>query len=114
MNDFRKQPIWNGLISSSQCAFCSSSLEPLEAKLLDDRGERKLIHVNCRRCEHSMLAIVSVSEKGIFSIGMLTDCSPDDAMRFKSAGPISSDEVLHAHLGFRDGALLGGLLQFGR
>lgn len=90
--------LWNeGLKLVSFCPVCETRYNPMEARLLGEQGETHLLHVQCRKCQHSILAIVLVNQVGASSVGLLTDLSYDDVMRVHSDGTVSIDDVIDVH-----------------
>ena len=78
----------------------------MEAQVLGEEGESHLLHVRCRRCEHAMLALVLVTKTGVSSVGLATDLSYNDVVKFQAGGSVSIDDVMEAHKGFESGEIL--------
>ncbi len=95
--------LFNGLALVSRCPLCEASFDPLEAKVLGESAESHLLHIRCRSCGHALLALVIVSQAGISSVGLVTDCTSEDALRFQGGRSVTVDDVLAAHLALRDG-----------
>lgn len=90
--------LWNeGLKLVSFCPVCETRYNPMEARLLGEQGETHLLHVQCRKCQHSILAIVLVNQVGVSSVGLLTDLSYDDVVRMKAQPQVSVDDVIEVH-----------------
>ena len=90
--------LWNeGLKLVSFCPVCETRYNPMEARLLGEQGETHFLHVQCRKCQHSILAIVLVNQVGASSVGLLTDLSYDDVVRVKSGAWVSVDDVIEVH-----------------
>ncbi|MCR4313796.1 MAG: hypothetical protein NUV84_00940 [Candidatus Uhrbacteria bacterium] len=90
--------LWNeGLKLVSFCPVCETRYNPMEARLLGEQEETHLLHVQCRKCQHSILAIVLVNQVGASSVGLLTDLSYDDVVRVKSGSWVSVDDVIEVH-----------------
>ena len=90
--------LWNeGLKLVSFCPVCETRYNPMEARLLGERGDTHLLHVQCRKCQHSILALVLVNQVGASSVGLLTDLSYEDVLRVKVERPISVDDVIAVH-----------------
>ena len=64
---------------------------------MEERDESHLVYIKCRQCQSAVLALVSLTNLGVSSVGLVTDLSSDDVIKFKSAEPISCDEVIEAH-----------------
>lgn len=90
--------LWNeGLKLVSFCPVCETRYNPMEARLLGERGEMHFLHVQCRKCQHSILALVLVNQVGASSVGLLTDLSYEDVLRVKMERSISVDDVIAVH-----------------
>lgn len=89
---------WNeGLKLVSYCPVCETRYNPMEARLLGEQGETQLLHVQCRKCRHSILALVLVNQMGASSVGLLTDLSYEDVMRSKAHTAVTVDDVIQVH-----------------
>lgn len=90
--------LWNeGLKLVSFCPVCETRYNPMEARLLGEQGETHLLHVQCRKCQHSILALVLVNQVGASSVGLLTDLSYEDVLRVKVGSHVSVDDVIAVH-----------------
>ncbi|MDD5567258.1 MAG: hypothetical protein PHH01_03630 [Patescibacteria group bacterium] len=99
MKPENKYPIFSGesIRLVSYCPLCNAQYNPLSAKILEERDDAHLIHIQCRKCGSSIVALVLASGVGISSVGLITDLSGDDALRFKNNPTISSDDVLQLY-----------------
>ncbi len=109
----RFSSLLEGLSMASRCALCSAESSPLEARVVAEEGERHLVHIHCSSCDHSLITLVSVSAKGISSVGMITDCNSADAARFWAASAVAEDDVLSTHLALRNEAEFAAVLRRG-
>ncbi len=78
----------------SYCPLCNTQYNPLSARILEEKEGAHLIHIQCRKCGSSIVALIMAGAMGVSSIGLLTDLSSDDAIRLKNNQPVSSDDVL--------------------
>jgi len=81
----------------NRCPLCNGSAKKLESRLLDDSGERQTVHLHCRECNGSIIALFLASSLGITSYGLVTDLSFDDVVKFKESGQIKLDDVIRTH-----------------
>ena len=81
----------------SCCPLCQSTNKNIEARIVGQDGQTKLLHLNCLKCSNSLLALVLVSAGGVSSIGMLTDLTFEDTVRFKQTRMVRVDDVLAVH-----------------
>lgn len=65
--------------------------------MLEEKSGAHLIHVTCQKCESSIVAVIMTGGIGVSSVGLITDLTGDDVLRFKNAKPISSDDVIEAY-----------------
>ncbi|MBI4713718.1 hypothetical protein HY771_00815 [Candidatus Uhrbacteria bacterium] len=95
---------WNdGLRLVSFCPVCETRFNPMEAKMLEEDGETRLLHVQCRKCRHSVLALVIVNKVGASSIGLLTDLLYEDVLKFRSNKHITVNDVIDVHTALEHG-----------
>jgi len=83
----------------------------MEARVIDERDGRHLMHIRCKKCAHSILALVLTSGMGVSSMGLLTDLTFDDVVQFRKAQPITVDDVIALHhlLDKKEAEVLGKL-----
>ncbi len=81
----------------SYCPLCETHYNPMEAKILEQRDDAHLIHVQCRRCRSSIIVLVTNHQGGVASVGMVTDLSAEDVMRFRGSERVTCDDVLNIH-----------------
>lgn len=81
----------------SHCPLCRARYTSVSAKVIEQRAESHLVHVTCSNCQKSILAVVVENMLGTSSVGMVTDLSSEDVLRFRHGRPITADEVLDAH-----------------
>lgn len=78
----------------SYCTLCNTQYNPVSARIIEEKEGAHLIHIQCRKCGSSIVALIMAGAMGISSIGLLTDLSSDDAVRIKNGEPVTSDDVL--------------------
>ena len=87
----------DGLRMISYCPLCETSYNPMEARVIDEQDDKHLMHIRCKKCAHSILALVLVSGTGVSSMGLLTDLTFDDVLKFRESQPITIDDVIAFH-----------------
>lgn len=98
-----------GLRLVSFCPVCETRYNPMQAQILGKDGETHLLHVQCKKCRNSILALVLVSQVGASSVGLLTDLTYEDVVRFKMNKQVSIDDVIDVHEFLRQSDLTGFL-----
>ncbi|MDO8463384.1 MAG: hypothetical protein Q7S96_03900 [bacterium] len=81
----------------SYCPVCDTSYNPMEARVVDERDDKHLMHIRCKKCAHSILALVLTTGMGVSSMGLLTDLTFDDVVKFRNAEPVTLDDVIAFH-----------------
>ena len=108
----KESNFWNdGIKLVSFCPLCESRSSKTQARLLGQEGETRLLHVKCKKCSNSMLALVFASSDGMSSVGLVTDLSYDDAIRFKEGDPVYIDDIISLHEEMGNKSFLSGLTE---
>lgn len=79
------------------CPICQTKYHPLASRVVAQRGEHHLLHLECRRCGSAVVAFVTASETGNDSIGMLTDLTSEELLGVVGQSPVTSDDALDLH-----------------
>lgn len=87
----------DGTTLITHCPICSVRYDPLEAKILDEDGPSHLVYIKCRNCASAVLAVIVTNNMGVSSIGLITDLSSDDVVKFREKEAINPDDVIEAH-----------------
>ena len=90
--------LWQeGLKIVSHCPLCQTRHNNIEARILGEDGETHLLHLTCRKCRNSILALVLVNQTGVSSVGLITDLTFEDVVRFRHKSKITVDDVILTH-----------------
>lgn len=81
----------------THCPVCNLRYDPIEARILEEGDNAHLVFIKCRDCASAVLAVIVSNNMGISSIGLITDLSAEDVIRFKQRGKISVDDVIEVH-----------------
>lgn len=81
----------------SSCPVCQARYNPIEAKIIAEKNDTHLVYVKCRSCSSAVLAVLFASSIGMSSVGVVTDLTSDDVMKFINVKPVSSDDVIALH-----------------
>lgn len=95
-NNYNPSPLDN-LKLISYCPLCNTHYNPSEAKILDQKDGAHLIHIECGKCRSSIVAVVITGGIGISSVGLVTDLTGEDVLRFKNQAQINDDGVIEAY-----------------
>ena len=89
--------IGQNLASMKQCPLCQRAYSANDISVLFTQEPVHLIHMTCGTCANAILSIVTMSDIGISSIGMMTDLTARDVVRVHSKPSFTSDDVLAWH-----------------
>lgn len=82
----------------SSCPICNARYHTAEIRVLEERADAQLVYLQCRKCRSSVLAVVLANPLGVSSVGLVTDLSGDDVLKFRHQNVLSGDDVLDVHL----------------
>ncbi len=86
-----------GMEALTACPLCQAEYKPAQARILGEGRDRHFLHIQCGQCGNSILVLLSSGAGGMYSVGMVTDLTGDDALRFKDSFVISADDVIGIH-----------------
>lgn len=81
----------------SICPFCGTRYYADDAKVVFEKENAYLLHTNCHQCGGSILATLKADQLGISSMGLITDLTFEDVIKFKDSPVVSGDDVLNAY-----------------
>ena len=56
-----------GLKLISRCPLCSESYQPFQASIVEEKQEAQLLHIQCRKCQSCIVALIVSGQLGDFS-----------------------------------------------
>jgi hypothetical protein len=86
----------------AHCPFCATSYAEEAVRAISKQRDVHMSHATCRQCGRAMMFAVDRRGGQIACVGVITDCSADEAIQFENAQKISLDEVLRAHVQLRN------------
>jgi hypothetical protein len=108
MNKFDFKKIFEWLSQILRCPVCGARCSLEQSRIIDAKDERAvsntsiLIHTDCERCKSSIVFSIAVDGPEIFSMGMPTDLTSQDTVKFKNSSPLNSDDILATHQFLQD------------
>lgn len=79
------------------CPFCNTSYTVRAARVLAQKDDAHVVHIECRNCGGSIVALVLASNLGAQSVGVVTDLTRDEVAHYSGAHPVNTDDVLNLH-----------------
>jgi hypothetical protein len=89
----------------SNCPVCNSRNFPAKVKVLSEKNESHILHIQCRKCKSCLIVLITASPQGMMSMGVLTDLRSDEVVKFSQSKPLSEDDVLDLYQSCRNNAL---------
>lgn len=80
-----------------QCPLCQRAYRFKQMTIIESWDTNQFVHVRCDGCQVAMLLLLVSTPLGMSSIGMLTDLSADDVKHFRTAEPISEEDLFSFH-----------------
>lgn len=81
----------------TSCPICNLKYSSAEIRVIEERNDAHLVYIKCGRCQSSILAIVTANQLGVSSVGILTDLSGEDILKFKKQPAVSTNDVIDMH-----------------
>lgn len=75
------------------CPFCSVSYSLRAARVLAQRDDAHLVHIECRNCGGSIVALI-LGGAGAQSIGVVTDLTRDEVEKYSTSSSVGADDVV--------------------
>jgi len=88
----------HGLKTILYCPVCSTHYNSLCTRILEEKENTHLIHMECLKCGTSVVALVMLEGVGLNSVGLITDLTSQDVLKFKNSEFITLDDVIDLHL----------------
>ncbi|MBU4512867.1 hypothetical protein KKD19_06575, partial [Patescibacteria group bacterium] len=77
--------MFDSLDLASYCPLCEARQEDLQTDILGERSGARLVHTYCGDCDSHIISLVLTNNFGISSVGLVTDLTSEDILRFKDA-----------------------------
>ncbi len=81
----------------SRCPVCGSVYNVQKAKLFAQNSGANMVHFSCESCESNFIAMVMTQDRGLSTIGLVTDLDFEDARKKIVLSPITLDEIISYH-----------------
>jgi transcription elongation factor Elf1 len=76
------------------CPFCNTSYSIRAARVLAQKDDGHVIHIECRSCGGSIVALILAGSIGVQSVGVVTDLTRHEVEKFSRDLPVTQDDVL--------------------
>ncbi len=117
--NFDIQKVMEMLNTMLRCPICGNKYKKDGTRVIESEQDKSygeayiLIHSDCSKCKSSIVFSVEIKGPDVFSVGMITDLTQSDTVKFKSFAPIASGEIIKIHQGLKkfNGDFVGALTQ---
>lgn len=93
----------------STCPICGTKYYSADAKILEEKDNGHLVHIQCKKCKSSVVALILASGVGVSSVSLVTDLTSEDVLKFKDSEPIRYDDVIDLHQSLKNNTDLSKL-----
>jgi hypothetical protein len=89
---------WNERLKLlTACPVCKSDFDVIDTRIIETYPDAHLVHITCKKCRHALLAVVALTSEASQSVGLVTDLTYEDVLRFAQAEAIAINDVVAAH-----------------
>lgn len=86
-----------GIKFVSKCPICQRRYKDDQARILEEKGDAHLVHIECQNCRGSVVALIVRAGPGVSSYGLVTDLTAQDVIKFKDKQAISENDCISIH-----------------
>jgi hypothetical protein len=79
------------------CPVCEADINPIKAKIVENKEDLNLVHIQCSKCKGNILALILRTSSGLSSIGLMTDLNFNDIFKFKEHDSLADNEIISFH-----------------
>ncbi|MBI5405237.1 MAG: hypothetical protein HY976_03345 [Candidatus Kerfeldbacteria bacterium] len=79
------------------CPFCNTSYSIRAAQVLAQKDDGHVVHIECRACGGSIVALILAGGVGVQSVGVVTDLTRDEVETYSRHQPVTQDDVINMH-----------------
>lgn len=81
----------------AHCPLCENNYDSFRARIIDSKADSHLLHTQCNKCGAYIISLISVTPFGLSSIGIISDLSSADVLKFKNQPKITCDDIIEFH-----------------
>lgn len=96
------------------CPRCQAEATQLDSVTIKRSQNAELVHVRCRACQGSVVALLLSTGSFISSIGLITDLTQADVVKFQRSSKLTEDDLFALHAWLQQPSVSGDLLAVNR
>jgi len=97
LNMHKKNFLDESLKVIATCPVCQHKYEPQAIKIVEQQMDAYVFHINCVKCNSSVLAYAVQTPMGVTTIGLLTDLQATEVKKFLRQPAITEADVLKVY-----------------
>jgi hypothetical protein len=107
MKNIDIQKVMDMLSTMLRCPICGHKYHKDGTRVIESEQDQVfgeayvLIHSDCQKCKSSIVFSVEIKGPEVFSVGMVTDLTQSDTVKFRKLSAIASSDVLNIHKDIR-------------
>jgi hypothetical protein len=92
------------------CPLCNAHFSFSAAKVLEEREDAHLVHIQCQKCSSFIVALILTNAMGVSTVGLITDLTSEDVSKFTTTSRLSVNEVIDIYQTLQTGGRVAELL----
>jgi len=93
-----------------ECPVCATQFGSEHIRTVESSQGSHVLHVTCLNCSNSLIFLVGSTELGIGLIGMVSDLTYDDSLRFRHKEALTDDQLIECYQALLQPSVLRQLL----
>ncbi|HRH23896.1 MAG TPA: hypothetical protein PK295_04705 [Candidatus Magasanikbacteria bacterium] len=93
-----------------ECPVCTTGFEPEQIRTVESIKGSHVLHATCPVCSNSLIFLVGSTQLGIGLIGMVSDLTYEDSVRFRKKESLTEDELIECYQALGETSVLRQLL----
>lgn len=82
---------------NGRCPVCNTMYDLQKFRIIAERDQNVLTYIQCANCGSALLSMMTAGQQGLHAVGLVTDQTLEEVVRFERGGPVTADDVLGMH-----------------
>lgn len=82
---------------NGRCPVCNTMYDLQKFQIIAERDQNVLTYIQCANCGSALLSMMTANPQGLRAVGLVTDQTVDEVVRFERGGPITADNAIEMH-----------------
>ena len=93
-----------------ECPVCTAGFDLEQIRTVESIKGSHVLHATCPTCLNSLIFLVGSTQLGIGLIGMVSDLTYDDSVRFRRKESLTEDDLIECYQALGESSALRQLL----